>query len=42
MFKRVLELCPDSGLDLYYDQVSQIELDVSSKGPVIALGGACQ
>lgn len=42
MVKRVLELCPGAGLDLYYDQVSQIELDVWSKGPVVLLGDACQ
>ncbi|KFX94056.1 hypothetical protein O988_06497 [Pseudogymnoascus sp. VKM F-3808] len=40
--KRVLELCPDPGQDLYYDQVSQIELDEWSKGRVVLLGDACQ
>ncbi|KFY18917.1 hypothetical protein V491_04661 [Pseudogymnoascus sp. VKM F-3775] len=42
MIQRVLELCPDTGLDLYYDQISQIELDNWSRGPVVLLGDACQ
>ncbi|KFY25419.1 hypothetical protein V493_04672 [Pseudogymnoascus sp. VKM F-4281 (FW-2241)] len=42
LVQRVLELCPDAGMDLYYDQVSQIELDKWSKGPVVLLGDACQ
>lgn len=42
MVRRVLELCPDARLDLYYDQVSQVELDKWSKGPVVLLGDACQ
>jgi 2-polyprenyl-6-methoxyphenol hydroxylase-like FAD-dependent oxidoreductase len=40
--KLVLELCPDPGPNFYYDQVSQIELDEWSKGPVVLLGDACQ
>ncbi|KFY40875.1 hypothetical protein V494_03290 [Pseudogymnoascus sp. VKM F-4513 (FW-928)] len=42
MVQRVLELCPEAGLDLYYDQVSQVELDKWSKGHVVLLGDACQ
>jgi len=42
MVRRVLELCPSAGPDMYYDQVAQIELDEWSKGPVVLLGDACQ
>ncbi|GAA4531224.1 MULTISPECIES: FAD-dependent oxidoreductase [Nonomuraea] len=38
---RVLPHCPDPP-ELYYDQVSQVEMDAWSRGRVVLLGDACQ
>lgn len=37
-----LRHCPEGAPDLYYDQVTQVELERWSRGPVVLLGDACQ